>query len=85
MPLRLAAVDRLRAGLIEAERYRDRNAMNTGYLVLVASIAILAFLWNLHRDMRSLDRDMRGLAERVAKLEGLRDAITGRTPPREMP
>ena len=100
MPLRLAAVDAcaacevhsplwLRAGLIEAERCRDRNAMNTDYLVLAAAIAILAFLWNLHRDMRSLDRDMRGLAERVAKLEGLleglRDAITGRTPPREMP
>ena len=63
--------------------------MSTDYLILAAAIAILAFLWNLHRDMRSLDRDMRGLAERVAKLEGLLeglcDAITGRTPPREMP
>ena len=63
--------------------------MSTDYLILAAAIAILAFLWNLHCDMRSLDRDMRGLAERVAKLEGLleglRDAITGRTTPREMP
>ena len=63
--------------------------MSTDYLILAAAIAILAFLWNLHRDMRSLDRDMRGLAERVAKLEGLleglRDAVTGRPPLRETP
>ena len=56
--------------------------MNTDYLILAAAIAILAFLWNLHRDMR-------GIAERVAKLEGLleglRDAITGRNSPRETP
>ena len=63
--------------------------MNTDSLILAAAVAILAFLWNLHRDMRSLDRDMRGIAERAAKLEGLleglRDAITGRAPPRETP
>ncbi len=59
--------------------------MNTGYLVLAASIAILAFLWNLHRGMRGLDRDIRGLAERVASLESLRDVVTGRPPLRETP
>ena len=52
--------------------------MSTDYLILAAALAILAFLWTLHRDMR-------GLAERVARLEGLleglRDAVTGRTPP----
>ena len=48
--------------------------MSTDYLILAAALASLAFLWNLHRDMR-------GLAERVARLEGLRDAVTGRTPP----
>ena len=63
--------------------------MNTDQLILAAAIAILAFLWNLHRDLRSLDRDVRGLAERFAKLggllEGLCDAVAGRTPPRETP
>ena len=53
--------------------------MDTDHLILAAAVAILAFLWNLHHDMR-------GLAERVARLEGLLegllDAITGRTPPR---
>ena len=44
--------------------------MHTDHLILVA-IVILAFLWNLHRDMRSA-------AERVAILEGLRDAIAAR-------
>ena len=47
----------------------------TDGLTLAAAIAIVAFLWSLHRDVRSL-------AERVAKveglIEGLRDAITGR-------
>ena len=63
--------------------------MNTDQLILAAAIAILAFLWNLHRDLRSLDRDVRGPAERFAKLggllEGLRDAVAGRTPPRGTP
>ena len=44
-------------------------------LTLAAAVAIIAFLWSLHRDVRNL-------AERVAKveglIEGLRDAITGR-------
>ncbi len=44
-------------------------------LTLGAAVAIIAFLWSLHRDVRSL-------AERIAKveglIEGLRDAITGR-------
>ena len=34
-----------------------------GYVTLGVGIAILAFLWSLHRDMRSL-------GERVARLEG---------------
>ena len=63
----------------------EGNAMNTDQLILAAAIAILAFLWNLHRDLRSLDRDVRGLAERFAKLGGLRDAVAGRTPPRGTP
>ena len=52
-------------------------------------LAIVAFLWCLSRDMRSLERDMRTLGERVARIEGilsaqskivvlLRDALTGR-------
>ena len=53
--------------------------------------AIVAFLWRLSRDMRLLERDMRTLGERVARIEGilsaqseivalLRDTLTGRQP-----
>ena len=44
-------------------------------VVVALMIAVLGFLWSLHRDMR-------GLSERVAKveglLEGLRDSIANR-------
>lgn len=44
-------------------------------VVVALTIAVLGFLWSLHRDMR-------GLSERVAKveglLEGLRDSIASR-------
>ena len=54
-------------------------------------LAIVAFLWRLSRDMRSLERDTRTLGERVARIEGilsaqseifalLRDTLTGRQP-----
>ena len=46
-------------------------------------IGVLGFLWRLHADVRGLDRDMRGLSDRVARveglLEGLRDSIAGRS------
>ena len=51
-------------------------------------LAIVAFLWRLSRDVRSLERNMRTLGERVARIEGilsaqseivalLRDTLTG--------
>lgn len=44
-------------------------------VVVALMVAVLGFLWSLHRDMR-------GLSERVAKvkglLEGLRDSIVNR-------
>ena len=64
-----------------------RMGWETDSVVVVAlMIAVLGFLWSLHRDVRNLsDRvagDMRGLSERVAKveglLEGLRDSIANR-------
>ena len=49
--------------------------LNLEYISLAGIIAILAFLWNLHRDMRAL-------SDRVSRLEGsidgLRSAITER-------
>ena len=47
-------------------------------------IGVLLFLWRLHGDVRGLDRDMRGLSNRIAckvegLLEGLRDSIAGRS------
>ena len=47
------------------------------YLSFAGIVAILAFLWSLHRDMRAL-------SDRVSRLEGLidglRSAITERKP-----
>ncbi len=47
------------------------------YTIIGMGIAILAFLWALHRDLRNL-------GERVARLEGsfesLRDVVVGRRP-----
>ena len=42
-----------------------------GYANLAGLVAVLAFLWTLHRDMRDIDRRIGALAERVAKLEGM--------------
>ena len=54
---------------------------------VTVGIAILAFLWNLHRDMGNLHRDMGNLhrdigdlRERMARLEGLFEGIAGRHP-----
>ena len=48
----------------------------TEYVLIGGVVAALAFLWTLHRDMRSL-------SDRVSRieglLEGLRDAVAGRT------
>ena len=47
----------------------------TEYVLIGGVVAVLAFLWTLHRDMRSL-------SDRVSRLEGLledlRDAVAGR-------
>jgi hypothetical protein len=46
------------------------------YVIIAGVAAVLGFLWTLHRDMRSL-------SDRVSRLEGLleglRDAVAGRT------
>ena len=40
-----------------------------GFLTLGMAVAILGFLWNLHRDVA-------GLRERMARLEGLLEGFT---------
>lgn len=46
--------------------------MDTGdYIIIVVGVGIAAFLWSLHRDMR-------GLGERLARLEGLVQGILSR-------
>ena len=57
----------------------DWSAQNIVELGLL--LAVAGFLWSLHRDVRGLDRDLRSLSDRVARveglLEGLRDSIAG--------
>ena len=48
------------------------------WIVLAGVVVILAFPWKLQSDIRGLDRVMRGLSDRVARLEGLRDNVAGR-------
>ena len=60
----------------------DWSAQNVVEIGLL--LAVAGFLWSLHRDVRGLDRDLRSLSDRVARveglLEGLRDSIAGRPP-----
>ena len=58
--------------------------------IITASVVILGFLWNLHRDMAGIHRDIAGLhrdiagvhrdvgdlRERMARLEGLFEGFT---------
>ncbi len=50
--------------------------------VALLLLGVLGFLWRLQGDVRNLDRDIRGLSERVARLEGmvgtLRNAVMDR-------
>jgi hypothetical protein len=49
------------------------------FAALTVGIAILAFLWNLHRDVANL-------RERMARLEGLLEGFTqtGKPPPTQL-
>ena len=50
--------------------------------VVTLLVLVPGFLWNLNRDVRGLGRDLRGLSDRVSRveglLEGLRDSIASR-------
>ena len=56
--------------------------------IITAAVAILGFLWNLHRDLAGIHRDVAGvhrdigeLRERMARIEGLFEGFTRREPP----
>ena len=44
---------------------------------LAAAAVIIGFLWSLHRDVRGLDRDVRSLSERMARIEGAFESLRG--------
>ena len=59
--------------------------LTSGWANLAGFLAVLAFLWNiqrdiggLHRDIGGLHRDIGELRERMARLEGLFEGFTGR-------
>ena len=65
--------------------------MNAGILQIVSVVAILGFLWTLHRDVSNLRKevgqdisevrkDVADLRERMARVEGLLEGLVGRTP-----
>lgn len=41
------------------------------WITVIGFVAVLGFLWNLHRDMAGIHRDIGDLRERMAKVEGL--------------
>lgn len=66
-----------------AGRGRHTGAMSNEFIaIVVVGVAVVGFLWSLHRDMNRLGERVAALGERVARLEGvmegLRDAIAGR-------
>ena len=65
--------------------------IDAGVLQIVAVVAILGFMWTLHRDVSNLRKevgkdisevrkDMAGLRERVVRVEGLLESFIGRPP-----
>ena len=65
--------------------------MDAGILQIVAIVAILGFLWTLHRDVSNfrkevgqeiseVRKDMADLRERMARVEGLLEGFVGRRP-----
>ena len=48
------------------------------YIAVGVGVAILGFLWNLHRDIVGLRDGMADLRERMARLEGLVEGFTRR-------
>lgn len=58
--------------------------MDAGILQIVALMAILGFLWTLHRDVSNLrkevGKDIADLRERMARVEGLLEGFVGRRP-----
>lgn len=61
--------------------------MDTGILQIVSVVAILGFLWTLHRDVSNLrkevGKDIADLRERMARVEGLLEGFVGRPPERQ--
>ena len=45
--------------------------------VVMLLLGVLGFLWRLQTDVRGLDRDMRSLSDRVARVEGLLQDFRG--------
>ena len=41
-----------------------------GYVNLAGILAVIGFLWNLHRDMRAMDGRINDLARELSELRG---------------
>lgn len=41
-----------------------------GYVTLAGILAVIGFLWNLHRDMRAMDGRIDDLARELSELRG---------------
>ena len=43
--------------------------------MIALQLAVVGFLWSLHRDMRGLDKNLRDVSDRLAKLDGVVEAL----------
>jgi len=56
-------------GNIRQSAHHGAHVMNADYLIIALNVAVLGFVWNLHRDVADL-------RERMARLEGLFEGFT---------
>ena len=79
----------------QTRKHKGSRPMTPEMIGIVAiGVALLAFMWNLHRDMAGIHRDIAGihrditgthreiadLRERMARIEGLFEGFVGRAP-----
>ena len=52
--------------------------LTSGWANLAGFLAVLAFLWNIQRNIGGLHQNIGELRERMARLEGMFEGFTGR-------
>ena len=65
------------SGSVQGTKDRRQGTSPDTIATLSAALVIVAFLWNLHHDLRAMDARIGKLAERIARLEGQVQTMAG--------